>query len=76
MVSFITNYWWLVRVTLLVDWLFLPQNFGQWWGPTKAFCGSVNVHWVMVLFSGGGDDLTTIGGNQSFFVPGGGDPKT
>ena len=21
-------YWWLVRVTLVVDWLFLPQNFG------------------------------------------------
>ena len=20
--------WWLVRVTLVVDWLFLPQNFG------------------------------------------------
>ena len=21
-------FWWLVRVTLVVDWLFLPQNFG------------------------------------------------
>ena len=21
-------HWWLVRVTLVVDWLFLPQNFG------------------------------------------------
>ena len=24
-----TVHWWLVRVTLVVDWLFLPQNFGQ-----------------------------------------------
>ena len=23
------DFWWLVRVTLVVDWLFLPQNFGQ-----------------------------------------------
>ena len=22
------NVWWLVRVTLVVDWLFLPRNFG------------------------------------------------
>ena len=22
------NFWWLVRLTLMVDWLFLPQNFG------------------------------------------------
>ena len=22
------NIWWLVRVTIVVDWLFLPQNFG------------------------------------------------
>ena len=22
------HFWWLVRVTLVVDWLFLPQNFG------------------------------------------------
>ena len=48
------EFWWLVRVTLVVDWLFLPQNFWPWWGPTKAFCGSVNVHWVVVLFSGDG----------------------
>ena len=27
---------------------------GLWWGPTKAFCGSVNVHGVVNLFSGGG----------------------
>ena len=23
------NCWWLIRVTLVVDWLFLPQNFGH-----------------------------------------------
>ena len=25
---------WLVRVTLVVAFGFLPQNFGRWWGPT------------------------------------------
>ena len=34
-----TYIWWLVRVTLVVDWLFLHQN----------------VHGVVVLFAGGGD---------------------
>ena len=24
----LSHFWWLVRVTLMVDWLFLPQNFG------------------------------------------------
>ena len=29
-------YWWLVRVTLVVAFGFLPQNFGKWWGPTNT----------------------------------------
>ena len=37
------------------DWLFLPQNFGPVMGPMEAFCSSVNVHGVVVLFAGGGD---------------------
>ena len=31
----IQHYWWLVRVTLLVAFGFLLQNFGKWWGPTN-----------------------------------------
>ena len=30
----------------------------MWWGPTKAFCCSVNVHGVVVLCSGGGNTWT------------------
>ena len=41
--------WWLVRVTLVVDWLFLPRNFGLVVGTYEAFCCSVNVHGVVVL---------------------------
>ena len=50
-----TNLRWLIRVTLVVDWLFLPKFLGLWWGPMKPFCSSVNVHPVVVLFAGGGD---------------------
>ena len=39
----------------MVDWLFLPRNFGLVVGPMQAFCRSVNVHGVVVLCSGGGD---------------------
>ena len=51
-------HWWLVRVTLVVDWLFCLEILVWWWGPTKAFCPSVNVHGVEVLFAGGGDSST------------------
>ena len=51
-------HWWLVRVTLVVDWLFLPEILVWWWGPRKAFCYSVNVHGVVVLFASGGDTST------------------
>ena len=44
--------WWLVRVTLVVDWLFLPQNFGPVVG---TFCSYVNGHWVGTVLPGGGD---------------------
>ena len=55
MVGTLKPSWWFVRVTLVVDWLFLPQNFGPVVGPTKAFCSSVNVYGMVVLFAGGGD---------------------
>ena len=31
-----SNYWWLITVTLVVAFGFLPQNFGRWWGPTNC----------------------------------------
>ena len=34
---------------------FCLKILDRWWGPTKAFCHSVNVHGVVVLFPGGGD---------------------
>ena len=55
---------------------FCPNILGRWWGPTKAFCGSVNVHWVVVLFSGGGDTSPLYAPNKIFLAAGGGDPKT
>ena len=46
------------RVTLVVDWWFLPNIFGPWWGPTKAIYHSVNTDRVIILFAGGGDTWT------------------
>ena len=43
-------------VTLVVDLVFLPQNF--WTGGRDlriAFCHSVNLHGVVFLFAGDGD---------------------
>ena len=62
-------YWWLVRVTLVVNWLFLPQNFGPVVGTYEGLLrlcectlgsGSIFRWW---------GHLTTIGGNRSFFLP-------
>ena len=39
----------------MVDWQFLPQNFGPMVGTYKVFCCSVNVQEVVVLFAGGRD---------------------
>ena len=48
----------------------------QWWGPTKAFCCSVNVDGVVVLFAGGGDTSPLYVVIELFVLTGGGDPKT
>ena len=51
----------------------------MWWGPTKAFCHSVNVHGVVVLFAGGGDTstLNVITKLSELFAPRhGGEQKT
>ena len=46
------------RVTLVVDWWFLPKIFGPWWGPTKAIYRSVNTDRVIILFAEGGNTWT------------------
>ena len=42
----------------MVDWLFLPQIFGPWWGPTKAFCRFVNVDGMGIVLAGVGNTST------------------
>ena len=60
----------------MVDWLFLPQNFGLEVGPTKIICCSGNVHGVAVLFAGGGDTYPLYVVIKLFVLTGGGEPKT
>ena len=48
-------FWWLVRVTLVIGLAFLPQNFGLVAGPTNTTC-FVNVHGMVILLTGGGDN--------------------
>ena len=62
-----SHFWWLVRVTLVVDWLFLPQNFGPVVGTYEGLLQ------LCECTLGGGSifrwwgHLTTISGNRSFF---------
>ena len=37
---------------------FCPKILGLWWGPTKAFCCSVNADGVGIVLAGGGDTST------------------
>ena len=75
---FVFFYWWLVRVTLkrLIGG-FCLEILVWWWGPTKAFCHSVNVHGVVVLCSGGRDTWTLFVLTKLFdlFAPKGGGSK-
>ena len=34
--NYLFNFWWFVRVTLVIAFGFLPQNFGRWWGPMNG----------------------------------------
>ena len=44
--------WWLIRVTLLVAFWLLPQNFGRWWRPTfDGFCSKINAVWVVGILN-------------------------
>ena len=63
------HYWWLVRVTLVVDWRFLPQNFG----PVVGTYEGILPLWECRC---GGDccckwwgHLTTLCDNQTFCAP-------
>ena len=47
-------YWWLVKVTLVVDLRFCPKILGQWWGPTKAFRCCMNADRVGIVLAGSG----------------------
>ena len=52
--SYVSMYvnWWLIRVTLLVAFWFLPQNFGRWWRPTyDGFCSKINAVWVVGMLN-------------------------
>ena len=57
MLKFTLYYWWLVRVTLVVDWRF-AKILDRWWGPMKAICHSVKVDGVGMVLAGGGDTST------------------
>ena len=35
-ISLCLYFWWLVTVTLVVAFGFLPQHFGRWQGPTNC----------------------------------------
>ena len=53
--------WWLVRVTCVVAFGFLPQNFGRWWGPTSdTFCSHINAVGVVWTIKGGVDTQTLL----------------
>ena len=63
----ISTFWWLVRVTLVVDWLFLPQNFGPVVGTYEGLLQLSECTW------GGGSicrwwgHLTSIWCHRTFF---------
>ena len=63
----IASYWWLVRVTLVVDWLFLPQNFGPVVGTYEGLLQLCECIWDGGSICRWWGHLTTIGGNRSFF---------
>ena len=46
--------WWLVRVTLVVDWLFLPQNFGPVVGTYEGLLPLCECSGVVIVLAGGG----------------------
>ena len=53
MITFLINDW-LESPKRLIEG-FLPKILGPWWGPTKAFCSSVNADEVGIVIAGGED---------------------
>ena len=76
MVGTLKPSWWFVRVTLVVNWLFLPQNFGPMVGTYEGLLQFCECIWDGGSICRWWRHLTTIGSNRSFFATGGGDPKT
>ena len=62
------TYWWLVRVTLVVDWLFLPQNFGLVVGTYEGLLRLCECIWDGGSICRWWGHLTTIGANRNFFA--------
>ena len=62
-------FWWLVRVTLVVDWQFLPQNFGQVVGTYEDLLWLSECTWGndSTLRWWGHLNITLC--NQTFFAP-------
>ena len=59
-------HWWLVRVTLVVDWLFLPQNFGPVVGTYEGLLRLSECTWGSVSIFRWWGHLTTICTNRTF----------
>ena len=59
--------WWLIGC-------FCLEILVRWWGPKKAFCHSVNVDGVVVLFADGGDTSPLYVIIELFVLTGGGGP--
>ena len=59
-------YWWLVIVTLVVAFGFLP-NFGRWWGHTNdGFCLKMSAEWWAVIGGGYTQCLLAVQKKSSF----------
>ena len=53
-------YWWLVKVTLVVGFVFCPTILGMWWGTVNAISNSMNIDGVVVLLEVDGNTSTHI----------------
>ena len=61
------DYWWLVRVTLVVAFGFLPQNFGRWLVTYElSFYLKRNAASVVLTMLGSGDTQTLLDGKKNY----------
>ena len=68
--------WWLIRVTLVVDWLFLPQNFGPVVGTYEGLLPFCECTWCGESIFRWWGHLYTICLNRTFCAHRWWDPKT